>query len=166
MKEIKLINFTDLSNDEKKIILEWRNNPNIKKWMYTQSDITLESHLNFIDSLNNSKDKLYFLVKKEDENIGVIYFTQIEPNESLHIGIYSNPHLKGYGKILLETIIYFSFEILKVEKIFSEVYFENERAYILYKRYNFIEIGKKSLNNRKIIIMELYSKDLNNKGKI
>ena len=165
MKEIKLINFTDLSNDEKKIILEWRNNPNIKKWMYTQSDITLESHLNFIDSLNNSKDKLYFLVKKEDENIGVIYFTQIEPNESLHIGIYSNPHLKGYGKILLETIIYFSFEILKVEKIFSEVYFENERAYILYKRYNFIEIGKKSLNNRKIIIMELYSKDLNNKGK-
>ena len=90
MKEIKLINFTDLSNDEKKIILEWRNNPNIKKWMYTQSDITLESHLNFIDSLNNSKDKLYFLVKKEDENIGVIYFTQIEPNESLHIGIYSN----------------------------------------------------------------------------
>ena len=50
MKEIKLINFTDLSNDEKKIILEWRNNPNIKKWMYTQSDITLESHLNFIDS--------------------------------------------------------------------------------------------------------------------
>ncbi|MGJ0310027.1 UDP-4-amino-4,6-dideoxy-N-acetyl-beta-L-altrosamine N-acetyltransferase [Aliarcobacter cryaerophilus] len=166
MKEIKLINFTDLSNDEKKIILEWRNNPNIKKWMYTQSDITLESHLNFIDSLNNSKDKLYFLVKKEDENIGVIYFTQIEPNESLHIGIYSNPHLKGYGKILLETIIYFSFEILKVEKIFSEVYFENERAYILYKRYNFIEIGKKSLNNRKIIIMELCSKDLNNKGKI
>lgn len=166
MKEIKLINFTDLSNDEKKIILEWRNNPNIKKWMYTQDDITLESHLNFIDSLNNSKDKLYFLVKKEDENIGVIYFTQIEPNESLHIGIYSNPHLKGYGKILLETIIYFSFEILKVEKIFSEVYFENERAYILYKRYNFIEIGKKSLNNRKIIIMELYSKDLNNKGKI
>ena len=166
MKEIKLINFTDLSNDEKKMVLEWRNNQNIKKWMYTQDDINLESHLNFIDSLNNSKDKLYFLVKKEDENIGVIYFTQIEPNESLHIGIYSNPHLKGYGKILLETIIYFSFEILKVEKIFSEVYFENERAYILYKRYNFIEIGKKSLNNRKIIIMELYSKDLNNKGKI
>src|SRR5574344_1884085 len=103
MKEIKLINFTDLSNDEKKIMLEWRNNPNIKKWIYTQSDITLESHLNFIDSLKNSKEKLYFLVKKEDENIGVIYFTQIEPNESLHIGIYSNPHLKGYGKILLET---------------------------------------------------------------
>ena len=159
MKEIKLINFTDLSNDEKKIILEWRNNPNIKKWMYTQSDITLESHLNFIDSLKNSKDKLYFLVKKDNIYIGVIDFTQIKPNESLHMGIYTNPDLKGYGKILLETIIYFSFEILKVEKIFSEVYFENERAFSLYKIYGFKEYSYKILNDKKVICMELNNID-------
>ena len=159
MKEIKLINFTDLSNDEKKIILEWRNNPNIKKWMYTQDDITLESHLNFIDSLKNSKEKLYFLVKKEDENIGVIYFTQIKSNESLVMGIYANPNLKGYGKVLLETIIYFSFEILKVEKIFSEVYFENERAFSLYKIYGFKEYSYKILNDKKVICMELNNID-------
>ncbi|OCL85251.1 MULTISPECIES: UDP-4-amino-4,6-dideoxy-N-acetyl-beta-L-altrosamine N-acetyltransferase [Arcobacteraceae] len=161
MKEIKLINFTDLSNDEKKIILEWRNNPNIKKWMYTQDDIILENHLNFIDSLKNSKEKLYFLVKKEDENIGVIYFTQIKQNESLHMGVYTNPNLKGYGKILLETIINFSFEILKVVKIYSEVYFENEKAYLLYKSYGFKEYAEKIVNNKKVICM-----DLNNKGKI
>ena len=166
MKDIKLINFIDLSQEEKMMILEWRNKIDIQKWMHTQNDISLEEHLDFIDSLRVITDKLYFLVKKDNINIGVIYFTQIKSNESLVVGNYANPNLKGYGKILLETIIYFSFEILKVEKIFSEVYFENERAYILYKRYNFIEIGKKSLNNRKIIIMELYSKDLNNKGKI
>lgn len=159
MKEIKLINFTDLSNDEKKIILEWRNNPNIKKWMYTQDDINLESHLNFIDSLKNSKDKLYFLVKKDNIYIGVIDFTQIKPNESLHMGIYTNPDLKGYGKILLETIIYFSFEILKVEKIFSEVYFENERAFSLYKIYGFKEYSYKILNDKKVICMELNNID-------
>ena len=152
MKDIKLINFIDLSQEEKMMILEWRNKIDIQKWMHTQNDISLEEHLDFIDSLKTIKDKLYFLVKKNNIYIGVIDFTQIKPNESLHMGIYTNPDLKGYGKILLETIIYFSFEILKVEKIFSEVYFENERAYILYKRYNFIEIGKKSLNNRKIII--------------
>ena len=166
MKDIKLINFIDLSQEEKMMILEWRNRLDIQKMMYTQNDISLEEHLDFINSLKTIKDKLYFLVKKDNIYIGVIDFTQIKSNESLVVGNYANPNLKGYGKILLETIIYFSFEILKVEKIFSEVYFENERAYILYKRYNFIEIGKKSLNNRKIIIMELYSKDLNNKGKI
>ena len=159
MKEIKLINFIDLIYDEKKMVLEWRNNQNIKKWMYTQDDINLESHLNFIDSLKNSKDKLYFLVKKDNIYIGVIYFTQIKPNESLHMGIYTNPNLKGYGKILLETIINFSFEILKVEKIFSEVYFENERAFSLYKIYGFKEYSYKIVNDKKVICMELNNID-------
>ena len=151
MKDIKLINFIDLSQEEKMMILEWRNRLDIQKWMHTQNDISLEDHLDFIDSLKTIKDNIY---------IGVIDFTQIKPNESLHMGIYTNPDLKGYGKILLETIIYFSFEILKVEKIFSEVYFENERAFSLYKIYGFKEYSYKILNDKKVICMELNNIDL------
>ena len=160
MKEIKLINFIDLNYEEKNMVLEWRNRLDIQKMMYSQSDIPLEKHLEFIDSLRVITDKLYFLVKKDNINIGVIYFTQIKSNESLHMGIYANPNLKGYGKVLLETIIYFSFEILKVVKIYSEVYFENEKAYLLYKSYGFKEYAEKIVNNKKVICM-----DLNNKGK-
>ena len=159
MKDIKLINFIDLSQEEKMMILEWRNRLDIQKWMYTQNDISLEEHLDFIDSLRVITDKLYFLVKKDNINIGVIYFTQIKSNESLVMGIYANPNLKGYGKILLETIIYFSFEILKVEKIFSEVYFENERAFSLYKIYGFKEYSYKIVNDKKVICMELNNID-------
>ena len=160
MKEIRLINFIDLNYEEKNMVLEWRNRLDIQKMMYTQSDIPLEKHLEFIDSLRVITDKLYFLVKKDNINIGVIYFTQIKSNESLVMGIYANPNLKGYGKVLLETIIYFSFEILKVVKIYSEVYFENEKAYLLYKSYGFKEYAEKIVNNKKVICM-----DLNNKGK-
>ena len=159
MKDIKLINFIDLSQEEKMMILVWRNKIDIQKWMHTQNDISLEEHLDFINSLKKIKDKLYFLVKKDNIYIGVIDFTQIKPNESLHMGIYANPDLKGYGKILLETIIYFSFEILKVEKIFSEVYFENERAFSLYKIYGFKEYSYKIVNDKKLICMELNNID-------
>lgn len=155
MNDIKLINFIDLSLEEKKMILEWRNCPNIKKYMYTQDNISLENHLKFIENLKNSKNKLYFLVKKDDKFIGVIDFNNIKKNESLEIGIYANPNLKGYGKILLETIINFSFNILKVKKIFAEVFFENEKAYNLYKHYNFIVVGEKFVNDKKVICMEL-----------
>ena len=41
------------------MILEWRNKID-KKWMHTQNDISLEEHLDFIDSLKTIKDKLYF----------------------------------------------------------------------------------------------------------
>ena len=46
------------------MILEWRNKIRYTKWMHTQNDISLEEHLDFINSLKTIKDKLYFLVKR------------------------------------------------------------------------------------------------------
>lgn len=55
---------------------------------------------------------------------------------------------KFYWKQLL--IFHLKF---KVEKIFSEV-FENEKAYNLYKSYNFKEVENKVINNKIVIGME------------
>ena len=154
MNNITLINFVDLTIEEKKMVLSWRNHPDIKRWMYTDSDISLENHLNFIDSLKDRKDKLYFLVKKDDEYIGVINFTDIKA-ESLEMGIYSRPSAKGLGSILLETIIEYAFDTLKVKRIFAELFSENSKAYNLYKKYGFNEIGKNNINNKEVIRLEL-----------
>ena len=155
MQNIKLLNFIDLKLEEKEMILKWRNHTDIRKWMYNQDEITLDEHLSFIDSLKSRKDKLYFLLKKEDEFIGVIDFTQLAEEISVHMGIYSNPNIKGNGKILLNKIIDYSFNDLKVKKIFSEVFAENNKAHNLYKKFNFKDISEKIVNNKKVICMEL-----------
>jgi UDP-4-amino-4,6-dideoxy-N-acetyl-beta-L-altrosamine N-acetyltransferase len=136
------------------MILEWRNSPDIKNSSFTQNDITLADHLSFIETLKNSIDKLYFLVQKDGQNIGVISFVNITKN-STDFGLYSNPNLKGYGKILLETIINFAFETLQVKKIVAEVFYTNQKAYNLYKNHGFVQTAEKSINNQKIICMEL-----------
>ena len=155
MENIKLLNFIDLNMEEKEMILKWRNHPDIRKWMYNQDEIKFEEHLNFIDSLKLRKDKLYFLVKKEDDFIGVIDFTQLVNKESVHMGIYSNPNINGNGKILLNKIIDYSFNNLKVKRVFSEVFAENDKAHNLYKKFNFKDISEKIVNNKKVICMEL-----------
>ena len=155
MQNIKLLNFIDLKLEEKEIILKWRNHSDIRKWMYNKDEIKLEEHLSFIDSLKSRKDKLYFLVKKEEEFIGVIDFTQLVDKESVHMGIYSNPNINGNGKILLNKIIDYSFNNLKVKRVFSEVFAENDKAYNLYKKFNFKAISEKIVNNKKVICMEL-----------
>lgn len=154
MQEIKLINFTQLSLDEKKLILKWRNNPLIKKWMYTSEDISFEKHLSFIESLRLRKDKLYFLVQENNEKIGVIDFTNIT-SHSLDMGLYLNPSIRGKGAVLLEQIVQYSFDILKVQTINAEVFSINKKAYELYKRFNFIDVSKKNINNKEVICMEL-----------
>ena len=155
MENIKLMNFTELTLEQKEMVLIWRNSSEIRKWMYSQEEIELNDHLNFIESLKSRKDKLYFLVKKEDEFIGVIDFTQLVEKTSVHMGIYSNPNIKGNGKILLNKIIDYSFNDLKVKRVFSEVFAENDKAHNLYKKFNFKNISEKIVNNKKVICMEL-----------
>ena len=138
-KKITLINFIDLSLIEKKMILSWRNNEFIKKWMYNNKNISIKNHLDFIDSLNNQTDKLYFLVKENNSYIGVINFTDIN-QKSCTFGLYSNIELKGYGKVLLKTICDFAFDSLHVESLIAESFLDNSKAIYLYRKFNFLEI--------------------------
>lgn len=157
---INLINFTDLTLEEKKVILFWRNNHSIKQWMYNSDDISLDDHLMFIETLKKRSDKLYFLVKKEHENIGVIDFTNIDKkSKSSEFGLYVNPELKGMGEILLNSICDYGFNTLNINKLIAEVFTKNEKAISLYKKFNFRETGKKIVNNKEVICMELKYED-------
>lgn len=160
LNNTNLINFTDLNLEEKKMILSWRNHPSVKQWMYNSDDISLENHLNFIETLKESADRLYFLVKQGSDYIGVIDFTDIDKNsETSEFGLYAKIGLKGAGKILLDAICNYGFNTLNVNKLIAEVFIENEKAISLYKRFNFKEIVKKRVKNKEVICMELKNED-------
>lgn len=149
---IKLINFIDLTLEEKKLVLKWRNNPIIKRWMFDKKEINLTTHLNYIESLVNHKNKIYFVVKQGDRYIGVIDFTNINYIDLFAtIGIYSNPDLNKMGDILLKKIISYGFDTIKLKTLYCEVYESNTKAIKLYERFDFRYIYKKD----NIIKMEL-----------
>ena len=151
---ITLINFNDLDMKDKKMILSWRNHPSVKQWMYFSEDITLENHLKFIETLKSRNDKLYFLVKRYNKYIGVIDFTNITECTS-EFGLYANINVKGVGKLLLNSICEYGFAVLKLKRLVAEVFDTNKKALYLYKKFKFNETGKKVVNNKKVICMEL-----------
>lgn len=151
---IELINFINLEYDEKVMILTWRNHPKIKSVMHNNLDISLDDHLNFIESLKKRDDKKYFLVKDNTLNIGVIDFINITQHEA-ELGIYSNPDLRGYGTLLLSELSTYAFETLKVQVLKAEVYKTNVTAIQLYQKFNFEKNQSKNKENKEIIYMEL-----------
>jgi len=155
---IKLTNFINLNTNQKEMILEWRNNPLIRSVMYNKEQIKLEDHLNFIDSLEHNDTKQYFLVEKDNLSIGVIDFVNIN-NLDAELGIYTNPNLKGYGKILLKTLCKYAFNTLHLNKIYAEVYIDNVKAIQLYKEFHFKTIEEKIKDKNKIYCMELKYED-------
>lgn len=153
--KFKLINFTQLSLDEKMMILEWRNDKSVNKWMYNRHYITLKDHLQYIDSLNSRDDRIYFLVKNETTYLGVVDLTEIKSKASAELGIYTNPKVRGYGVLLMNKILEYSFQELGLKILYANVYEKNTKAIKLYKKFGFKTVGILEDNNGKIQKMEL-----------
>ena len=152
---LELINFTDLTDEQILMILRWRNDERVAKFMKNKS-VSEQEHRNFISNLKNDETKRYFLVKEDSDYIGVIDFVDIEA-DSCEFGIYANPELKG--KILMQTIVEYAAKTLKVGELKSCAYNENEKAIALYGKFG-VEIYAKdeqmsymSLSLRKLDIM-------------
>jgi len=141
---MKITNFINLNIEEKKMILNWRNHPDIARYMITKH-ISLKEHLQFIENLKKNLNKKYFLI----EDIGVIYFTIFK--NYAEIGLYKNPQKKGVGKILMEKLIDYGFNKLNLTKLILYVYEDNLKAINLYKKFGFTETDKKD----NLIKMEL-----------
>jgi len=152
--KVSLINFIELSHEKKREILAWRNDENIRKWMFQQREIILDEHLAYIEQLNKRKDVQYFLVKQGNLNLGVIDFTSIT-KEHCDFGIYTDPSLKGYGDLLMNQVISYAFNTLKVHILKAEVFATNEKAISLYKRNGFTTTKHKTINSIEIVCMEL-----------
>ena len=131
-----------------------RNHPNINKWMYSKGNISEKSHFDFIQKLESDREMLYFLVKKKHDIIGSINFSNIAKKESAELGIYSNPFNKnkGLGEILIEVVLQFACEKLDLNKIYLEVYSDNDRAINFYNKCGFK--STKVIENERVIFME------------
>ncbi|MEA2099791.1 MAG: UDP-4-amino-4,6-dideoxy-N-acetyl-beta-L-altrosamine N-acetyltransferase [Campylobacterota bacterium] len=144
-------NFIHLNDDEKILVLNWRNSERVKVNMLTKNTISKKDHFKFIENLSQTTNKQYYLI----DDIGVIYFTNIDDN-SAEIALYSNPDKYNVGDKLMQYILSFKFTHL-----YLKVFKNNKRAINLYKKYNFKEIIKKELDTKEMIYMELNNENSN-----
>ena len=154
--EIDLCNYVNLNENDKALVLSMRNHPEIKKWMHNQDRILDTTHFEFIESLEIQTDRRYFLVKQKNNIIGSVNFSEINFENSVDFGIYTNPFLqiKGAGRLLESAASQYAFIELGVKKIKLEVYSDNERAINFYKKCDFNPIDIKKENHQNIMRME------------
>ncbi|WP_286426772.1 UDP-4-amino-4,6-dideoxy-N-acetyl-beta-L-altrosamine N-acetyltransferase [Myroides marinus] len=137
--EYVFVNFTELTSVEKEIVLIWRNDISIRKWMYNSSEIKLEDHIRFIDSLGERKDRLYYLVKRNDVSIGVFSLLDYTGKEG-EWGYYLAPEYHGsnLGVEFYYAVLSYCFTYLKLEKLIGFALLSNVGANSLNKLFGFV----------------------------
>jgi UDP-4-amino-4,6-dideoxy-N-acetyl-beta-L-altrosamine N-acetyltransferase len=166
------INFIYTDEGEKNMILSWRNDLSIRKWMYDKEPISLKNHLNFLESLKFRKDRLYFLVKRNDENIGVFSLVDINNFEG-EWGYYLAPtmHNRNLGVEFYYATLKYCFESIQIKKVKGFALDENRNANSLNSLFGFekLEINKEFADGvffQVLLTVEKWKKTVENDPKI
>ncbi len=159
-KAYSFTSFIDLKPDEVEKVWGWRNHESIRKWMYHTEIIPIENHLKFIEKLSDAKDKIYFLVKRENVPLGVFSIIDIN-NDQGEWGYYIAPeyHNQNFGVEFYYYALKYVFESLNFKKIIGFALLENKPANSLNDLFGFTKIIVNKNENGKT--HEYYYRELN-----
>ena len=125
------IKLTRLSRDKIEMVRNWRNDPNISRYMLFRDYITQEMQQQWFDSINNEKN-LYYIVEYKTNEIGLINVKDIDYDEGIGEGgifiadeAFQNTDIAYRAHILLFDYV---FEEFGLSAIISEILESNKRA--------------------------------------
>lgn len=129
MSETALTNLRPMTEGDLEKVLLWRNHPEVRSYMYTQHEISLEEHSRWFACA--SKDpKRHLLVFEIDRSpLGFINIHQIAHAGVADWGFYVAPDApSGTGRALGESALCYAFETLGLHKLCGQALAFNERS--------------------------------------
>lgn len=127
-------NFTTLSEDQIRKVWEWRNHPDVRKYMYNTEEIPYDDHVHFIKRLEERNDVLYWIAYFNNDPIGVINLTSIDMGSSrAELGYYMIPVKmnSGLGIDFVFHTLRFVFEQIEMVELFGSIHGDNKNAIVL-----------------------------------
>ena len=145
LKNLTLVNFVHLTENEMEMVRRWRNSDSVRRWMYQDHLISTEEHRAFLQSLTSNDKSFSWLAKESDgTSLGIISLNNVDfRNRHAYLGIYTNPATtQGHaGTALLESLKEIAFRVAHLHTLKLEVLQQNDRAINFYKKAGFVEEG-------------------------
>ncbi|WP_102692919.1 UDP-4-amino-4,6-dideoxy-N-acetyl-beta-L-altrosamine N-acetyltransferase [Rummeliibacillus pycnus] len=143
MLNLRLCSLEDIKPRYVQLVLEWRNQKQIREMMFNSNIIQLDEHRKWIESLDQG-DKIAKVFCYNGLPMGVIQFTYL--NREANIGewgfyIGNSQAPKGMGTLLGFTAINFLFNDLKLRKLCAEVLSFNKISLSFHQKLGFSKDG-------------------------
>jgi UDP-4-amino-4,6-dideoxy-N-acetyl-beta-L-altrosamine N-acetyltransferase len=133
-----LLKLRRVKREDIELIMNWRMLPEVTKYMFTDPDLTLETQLQWFNSIENNSECRYWVIEMNKEKIGLVSLNDIDmTNRRCSWGHYIaevSYRGIGIGKILEYNIYDYVLIKLGLNRLNVEVLAFNERAINLHKK--------------------------------
>lgn len=134
---IRKMNTNDLD-----IVLSWRNHPDIRRYMYTQHEITIEEHRSWFLRVSQDPRTHLLIFEQEGRPLGYVNITEQRSVGVADWGFYIAPDApKGTGRQLGDAALTFAFRKLNLHKVCGQAIAFNERSIRFHRSLGFQQEG-------------------------
>lgn len=136
--KLRVMTETDLEQ-----VLQWRNHPEVRRYMYTTHEISLAEHSNWFagTAVNSAIDLLIY--EQDGKAQGFVNITRTRCPEVADWGFYlAQSAPKGSGCELGKQVINYAFNQLGLYKVCGQALGFNERSIAFHKTLGFSEEGR------------------------
>ena len=140
-----MVELREIKTVDKEKVREWRNNPEISKYMYSDQHITADEHDKWFNRIINDKTSKYWIIVCDNEDVGLVNLYNIDKqNLRCYWAFYissSNVRGKGVGSFVEYFVLQYVFDELGFKKLCCEVLGFNESVIRMHKKFGFKEEG-------------------------
>lgn len=124
------------------MVLAWRNAPEVRRYMYTQHEISWEEHCVWFAQSSRDPRKHLLVYQEGSEALGFVSFSESATGGIADWGFYLAPEAaRGTGGRLGQAALRHGFEVLSLHKICGQVLEYNERSIAFHRRLGFRQEG-------------------------
>ena len=140
-----------MNSDDLGMVLDWRNQKEVRSNMYCQTPIKLDEHMDWWKKTSKKDDQIYLIYEYNYTPFGVVSFNEIDKKHKHESWAFYTAACapKRSGSRMEYLALNFAFSTLSLNKLHCEVLFYNEPVLALHKKFGFEEKGRFILHYQK-----------------
>lgn len=124
------------------MVLAWRNHPEVRRFMFTQHEISLTEHTQWFMRVVQDNTRRLLIVQEQGSPIGYVQFSNVELGGVADWGFYARPDApKGTGRKLGTLALGHAFGQLKLHKVCGQAIDTNQASIRFHERLGFKREG-------------------------
>ena len=124
------------------MVLAWRNHAEVRRYMFTQHEISLDEHRNWFAKASRDHSRCLLIVEEDKQAIGYVQFSKVEDGGVADWGFYARPDApKGTGRKLGVMALNHAFGPLKLHKVCGQAIASNQTSIAFHQRLGFVLEG-------------------------